>query len=105
MEEDQSFINFNPNDFIINISPIMENGKWTGDIDVGQITTDENSLDKEDYSYLSVLTDMVMCAIPLMEIDSEYRKKLYALAIEQFGDDNKPRIKERKGNVVKVNFN
>jgi len=27
MEEEQTFINFDPNDFIIRISPLMENGQ------------------------------------------------------------------------------
>ena len=36
MKEEQTFINFDPNDFIIRISPVVENGEWSGDINVGQ---------------------------------------------------------------------
>jgi|TARA_E500000318_G_C3503525_1_gene189315 hypothetical protein len=104
MEEEQTFINFDPNDFIIRISPVMEEGEWNGDITVGQVTTDLNNLSDHDYTHLSILTDMLVSAIPLMELDNEFRQKLYKLAQEQFGEDDKPLITERKGNVVKVNF-
>ena len=63
MEEDQTFISFEPNDFIIRISPVMESGEWTGDINVGQVTTNENSLCDRDYSQLSIFTEMMICAI------------------------------------------
>jgi DNA-binding transcriptional ArsR family regulator len=103
MEEDQSFINFDPNDFIIRISPIMENGDWNGEINVGQISTGENTLKDTDYAHLSVLTEMLICAIPLIEKDDKVRKELYKLAEEQFGED-RPRVTKRKGNVLEVNF-
>jgi len=103
MEEDQSFINFDPNDFIIRISPIMEDGDWNGEINVGQISTGENTLKDTDYAHLSVLTEMLICAIPLIEKDDKVRKELYKLAEEQFGED-RPRVTKRKGNVLEVNF-
>ena len=104
MEEEQTFINFDPNDFIIRISPLMENGEWSGDINVGQVTTDANTLSDNDYGHLSILTDMLVSAIPLMEQDNEIRSRLYKLAQEQFGEGEKPVVTERKGNVLKVNF-
>ena len=39
MEENHTFINFDPNDFIIRITPVMENGEWSGEINVGQDQT------------------------------------------------------------------
>ena len=103
MEEDQSFINFDPNDFIIRISPIMENDEWNGEINVGQVSTGENTLKDADYAHLSVLTEMLICAIPLIEKDDKIRKELYRLAEEQFGED-RPRVTKREGNVLNVNF-
>ena len=103
MEEDQSFINFDPNDFIIRISPIMENDEWNGEINVGQVSTGENTLKDTDYAHLSVLTEMLICAIPLIEKDDKIRKELYRLAEEQFGED-RPRVTKRNGNVLEVNF-
>ena len=101
--EENTFIDFNPNDFIIRISPVMENGEWNGEINVGQVTTGENTLRDNDYAHLSILTDMLICAIPLIEKDDAIRKELFKLVEEQFGED-KPRVTERKGNVLKVNF-
>ena len=102
-DDDQSFINFDPNDFIIRISPVMENGEWNGEINVGQVSTGENTLKDTDYAHLSVLTEMLICAIPLIEKDAAIRKELFRLAEEGFGE-HRPRVTERKGNVLKVNF-
>ena len=103
MEEDQSFINFDPNDFIIRISPIMENDEWNGEINVGQVSAGENTLKDTDYAHLSVLTEMLICAIPLIEKDDAIRKELYKLVEEQFEND-KPKVIKREGNVLNVNF-
>ena len=40
-----TLIKFNPNDFIIRISPdVDDTGDWTGDLTVGMLTTDDNTL-------------------------------------------------------------
>ena len=103
MEEEQTFINFDPNDFIIRISPIIEDGEWNGEINVGQVSTGENTLKDTDYAHLSVLTEMLICAIPLIEKDDGIKKELYKLAEEKFGED-RPRVVKREGNVLNVNF-
>ena len=103
MEEDQTFISFEPNDFIIRISPVMESGEWTGDINVGQVTTNENNLSDTDYSQLSILTEMLICAIQLIEKDESVRKELFKLA-EESSKERQPKVTERDGNVIKVNF-
>ena len=88
MEENQTFINFDSNDFIIRITPIMDDGEWNGEINVGQVTTGENTLQDTDYAHLSMLTDMLICAIPLIEKDDAIRKELYKLVEEQFKNNN-----------------
>ena len=103
MEENQTFINFDPNDFIIRITPVMEDGEWNGEINVGQVTTGENTLQDTDYAHLCMLTDMLICAIPLIEKDDVIRKELYKLVEEQFEND-KPKVVKREGNVLNVNF-
>jgi len=104
MEEVQTFINFDPNDFIIRISPVMENGEWNGDVNVGQVTTNENTLNDADYSQLRILTEMLICAIELIEKDDSVRKQLFKLA-EEASKESKPTVvTERDGNVIKVNF-
>ena len=50
-----------------------------------------------------MLTDMLICAIPLIEKDDAIRKELYKLVEEQFEND-KPKVIKREGNVLNVNF-
>ena len=101
-----TLMNFNPNDFVIRISPEVDSqGDWTGDLSVGMLTTDDNNMKKEDYVHLRVLTDMLIAAIPLMEEDADVRRKLFKYVDELNQDEEtKPLIIERDGNVVKVNF-
>ena len=101
-----TLMNFNPNDFVIRISPEVDSqGDWTGDLSVGMLTTDDNNMKKEDYVHLRVLTDMLIAAIPLMEEDADVRRKLFKYVDELNQDEEtKPLITERDGNVVKVNF-
>lgn len=103
MAEDQTFISFEPNDFIIRISPVMQGDEWNGDINVGQVTTNENNLSNTDYSQLSILTEMLICAIQLIEKDESVRKELFKLAQES-SKERQPKVTERDGNVIKVNF-
>jgi hypothetical protein len=101
-----TLMNFNPNDFVIRISPEVDSqGDWTGDLSVGMLTTDDNNMKKDDYVHLRVLTDMLIAAIPLMEEDADVRRKLFKYVDELNNDEEtKPLIAEREGNVVKVNF-
>ena len=101
-----TLMNFNPNDFVIRISPeVNSQGDWTGDLSVGMLTTDDNNMKKDDYVHLRVLTDMLIAAIPLMEEDADVRRKLFKYVDElNHDEETKPLIAERDGNVVKVNF-
>ena len=100
-----SLINFNPNDFVIRISPeVDDSGDWTGDLTVGMLTTDDNTMKADDFAHLKMLTDMLIAAIPLMEKDHEVRRKLFRIVDTIDKDEEKPLIEERNGNVVKVNF-
>jgi hypothetical protein len=103
-----SLINFAPNDFIIRISPdVDEQGDWTGDIQIGMLTTDDNTMKDQDFAHIKVLTDMLIAAIPLIEDDADIRRKLFNLVDElEFEDstEQEPLVASRDGNVVKVNF-
>lgn len=104
MVED-SLIKFNPNDFIIRLAPEIDSkGDWTGDITIGMMTTDDNSMKADDFSHIKMLTDMLIAAIPLMEEDHNVRRKLLKFVDQLELDEEKPLIEERDGNVVKVNF-
>jgi hypothetical protein len=101
---ENTFIEFEPNDFIIRISPTTDSeGTWTGDIDVGMLTIDENTLNKNDFDHLNVLTQMLISTIEVIETDPQVRSKIFnAVPAEVL--NNRPTIKKREGNIIKVNF-
>jgi hypothetical protein len=103
-----SLINFNPNDFVIRISPdVDDKGDWTGELSVGMLTTDDNTMKADDFAHLKMLTDMLIAAIPLMEQDHDVRRKLFKIVDKIDADElemERPLVEERDGNVVKVNF-
>jgi len=108
MTDKSSYIHFDPNDFIVRISPEVDaKGVWTGDIEVGYLTTDYNELRDDDYAHLRVLTQMLISSIEVMETDAEVRNKLFN-AMDRYFEEGKEEkvqiIEEREGNVIKVNF-
>ena len=45
MAEDKIYIDFDPNDYIIRLSPFLDKkGEWTGELMVGTVTTDDNNM-------------------------------------------------------------
>lgn len=57
------------NDFLIRISPLCENGKWTGRVDVSILSSADNSLNETDFNTVTKLAEMVASSIPVMEHD------------------------------------
>ena len=108
---DDILMDFEPNDFLIRLSPMMDqDGNWNGDISVGILTTPENSLDKEDFDQLMHLTTMVTASLPLMEDNASFRKKLneYANSIQEEealdARPDKPKSMKIADNIIKLMF-
>ena len=60
MKKDKIFFELEPEDFILRIHPKRdENNKWTGEVIVGIVTTDENPLDDADYSGMLQFTNLI----------------------------------------------
>ena len=58
--EDRIFVDFEPNDFVIRVTPLLdEDDRWTGDMKVGYLTLDENYLREEDYQHVDLLTNLM----------------------------------------------
>ena len=111
MNEDSILIDFDPNDFLIRLNPMLdESGNWSGDISVGIVTTPENNLDEEDFYQMMYLTMMVTAALPLMEDSVEFRKALnkYAKKLHDSSDEetepSKPKTEKIADNVIKLKF-
>jgi|TARA_R110000796_G_scaffold84364_2_gene183962 hypothetical protein len=105
--EEKIFIDFEPNDFIIRITPILdEDNKWVGELRVGTITTDDNTLDDEDYSHLMYLATMLCSSVPFMEQNDKFRSMLDKYTQETLEPvKTNPTVEYGKDNVVKLNFN
>tara|TARA_E500000318_G_scaffold96756_1_gene97248 strand:- start:466 stop:795 length:330 start_codon:yes stop_codon:yes gene_type:complete len=109
MTEEKVFIDFDPNDFIVRISPFLDQkGNWTGELMVGTVTTGENTTKDDDYVNLMRLCHMVCASIPAMEEDNDIRETLAKYANDVLEEEEaapKATVESVEDNVVKVKFN
>lgn len=108
-EQEKTYVDFNPNDFVIRISPILDSeDNWTGELNVGYLTMDDNFLKEDDYQHIDVVTNMTLSAIPLMEEDLNFRNKLYkytASVLQQEDKKEMPEVVTDESNVIQLRFN
>ena len=115
MKEDNILIDFHPNDYIIRLSPFVdEKGNWTGELMVGTISTADNVMNDTDHYQLMHLTQMVCAAIPAMEASEVVRDLLTEIVEEAKDQDDiteetetkkKPNITSVDENIINVKFN
>jgi len=105
-EEERIFVDFEPNDFIIRISPVLDDDDlWTGELSVGYLTLDENFLNATDYSHVDMVTNLTLSVIPLMEEDVELRNKLYKYTTSMLEKEGKPVVETQEdSNIIKLRF-
>ena len=90
MADNKILIDFDPNDYIIRLSPFLDKkGDWTGELMVGSVTTDDNNMSDNDHYQLMHLTQMVCASITAMEEDEEVRQILTDIV-----DDAQEEMKE-----------
>jgi hypothetical protein len=109
VEDEDILLDFDPNDFLIRLNPVVdENGEWNGDVSVGIVTTPENELDDEDFDGMMYLTMMVTASLPLMEDNVEFRSQLQhymkKLHSEEKGATPKATTEKIADNVIKLKF-
>ena len=101
MKEDNILIDFHPNDYIIRLSPFVdEEGNWTGELMVGTISTEDNVMNDTDHYQLMHLTQMVCASIPAMEENEDFRELLTEIV-----DDTVSGIKEEESKITGVDEN
>ena len=113
MNEENVLIDFHPNDYIIRLSPFLdEKGNWTGELMVGTISTEDNIMNDNDHYQLMHLTQMVCASIPAMEESEEFREllseivedaKIKTSAIEE-EEEEKSKVTSVDKNVINVKF-
>ena len=102
---DRIFVDFEPNDFVIRVTPVLDaDDAWTGDLRVGYMTLDENYLKEEDYQHVDLLTNLMLAAVPLMEEDVKFRNSLYKYHEHVLKTQGKPKISHEEDNVVHLDF-
>ena len=111
-EDEKIYVDFTPNDFVIRISPILNDDEvWTGELNVGYLTMDENYLKEDDYAHIDIVTNMALSCIPLMEEDLQFRSKLYQYTLKAMADTPEEHVKsittehDDETNVIKLRFN
>ena len=103
--EDRIFVDFEPNDFVIRVTPVLdEHDRWTGDMKVGYLTLDENYLNKEDYQHVDLLTNLMLASVPLMEEDIKFRNTLYKYHENMLRIQEKPKVSHTEDNVIHLDF-
>ena len=94
------------NDYIVIISPAMEDEVWRGDVEVKIAWSADNDLEQEDHTMLLHVTHMLAAALELAEDNDSFALMLSNIVKkrleEQHSDDVV--IEQKDGNVVRVNF-
>jgi hypothetical protein len=117
MNDENILIDFHPNDYIIRLSPFLDDtGNWTGELMVGTISTEDNVMNDTDHYQLTHLTQMICAAIPAMEESQEVRDLLSEIVEEAKSDGTlieepeevetkkKPDITSIDKNIINVKF-
>ena len=103
--EDRIFVDFEPNDFVIRVTPVLdEHDRWTGDMTVGYLTLDEYYLKDDDYQHVDLLTNLMLASVPLMEEDIKFRNTLYKFHEKMLKLQDKPKVSHTEDNVVHLDF-
>ena len=105
-ENERIFVDFEPNDFILRISPVLDDDDvWTGELNVGYMTVDENYMNDDDYQHVDLVANMAISAIPLMEENKRFRKMLYDYTLSVLKPEEKqPVTVHDDSNVIKLRF-
>lgn len=106
MKEDNILIDFHPNDYIIRLSPFVdEKGNWTGELMVGTISTEDNVMNDTDHYQLMHLTQMVCASIPAMEENEDFRELLTEIVDDTVsGSEEESKITGVDENIISVKF-
>lgn len=100
-----------PEDFIVRIRPFTDSsGSWNGEIDVAIIAQPDNPLDDDDYYQVMHFCKMIASTIPVMEFNEDFRDLVHEYVMETIDKvydvelEDKPKVVEKDGNVVKIDF-
>jgi hypothetical protein len=111
---DTTYDNILEEDFVIRVRPTVNDGEWTGEVDISIIAGVDNPLNDEGYSQLMHFCKMMCSMVPIMEADESIRNLVHTYVMEvvdnEVGFDVELEEelgveKEYDGNVVHLTFN
>lgn len=94
------------NDYIVIISPAMDDEVWRGDVEVKIAWSADNELEQEDHTMLLHVTHMLAAALELAEDNDNFARMLSEIVKRRLEEQNSDDvvIEQEDGNVVRVNF-
>ena len=102
------FDDINPEDFLIQVKPMLNPAKkWTGEVDVSVVSSKENPMNDEDYYGVLEFCRIICASIPMMEKDESLRTKAVDYLKQQDKIEiqkEKPKIIDKHDNVIVVSF-
>ena len=108
-EDEKVLMEFDPQDFVIRITPLLRKNKWTGQVNVSINIADDMFLNDEDYANVLHFCRMLTATVPMMEEMKSFRELINDYALNELDKPEdtvvKPKVVSRKDNVVRVSFN
>ena len=100
-EQDDTLINIKPEEYVIKLKPMLnKNKKWTGEVKISVVVSEDNNLDDSDYYNMLYLANLVSATANVMEIDKNFRYRLMNYV------DNEEKVAKikNKNNVIYLDF-
>ena len=109
MAEEEVLLPFNPQDFVIKVTPVLGGKSWTGEVNVSIVIADDMYLCDEDYANMLHFCRMLTATVPMMEEMKSFRELINDYTLNELDKPEdtvvKPKVVSRKDNVVRVSFN
>ena len=107
---DDDYIEPRDEDFLIRVRPGVQNGEWTGAVDISIVASANSGLDDESYGQLMHFCTMMCATVPMMEQDESLRQYVHEFAMASYDEEeqeakNNVDITHENGNVIRLHFN
>tara|TARA_R100000426_G_scaffold24545_1_gene21008 strand:- start:6346 stop:6678 length:333 start_codon:yes stop_codon:yes gene_type:complete len=100
-EQDDTLISIKPEEYVIKLKPMLnKNKKWTGEVRISVVVSEDNNLDDNDYYNMLYLANLVSATANVMEVDKNFRYRLMNYV------DNEEKVAKikNKNNVIYLDF-
>ena len=100
-EQDDTLISIKPEEYVIKLKPMLnKNKKWTGEVKISVVVSEDNNLDDSDYYNMLYLANLVSATANVMEVDKNFRYRLMNYV------DNEEKVAKikNKNNVIYLDF-